>query len=120
MSSFTIARIETFVLRAPVAEPVVTSFFAIPDRVSVLVRVEDGEGAHGWGEVWCNFPSYGAEHRGLVLHRTSPRWRSAARWTTPPPCGASWPCARTPGRCRAATPAPSPPRWPGWTRRSGT
>jgi L-alanine-DL-glutamate epimerase-like enolase superfamily enzyme len=70
MSSFTIARIETFVLRAPVAEPVVTSFFAIPDRVSVLVRVEDEEGAHGWGEVWCNFPSYGAEHRGLVLHRT--------------------------------------------------
>jgi D-galactarolactone cycloisomerase len=70
MSSFTIARIETFVLRAPVAEPVVTSFFAIPDRVSVLVRVEDGEGAHGWGEVWCNFPSYGAEHRGLVLHRS--------------------------------------------------
>lgn len=70
MSGFTIARIGTFVLRAPVAEPVVTSFFAIPDRVSVLVRVEDAEGAHGWGEVWCNFPSYGAEHRGLVLHRT--------------------------------------------------
>ncbi len=70
MSSFTVARIETFVLRAPVAEPVVTSFGAIPDRVSVLVRVEDAEGAHGWGEVWCNFPSYGAEHRGLVLHRT--------------------------------------------------
>jgi L-alanine-DL-glutamate epimerase-like enolase superfamily enzyme len=70
MSSFTIARIGTFVLRAPVAEPVVTSFGAIPDRVSVVVRVEDTDGAHGWGEVWCNFPSYGAEHRGLVLHRT--------------------------------------------------
>lgn len=70
MSSFTIARIETFVFRAPIAAPVVASFFAIPDRVSVLVRVEDAEGAHGWGDVWCNFPSYGAEHRGLVLHRT--------------------------------------------------
>jgi D-galactarolactone cycloisomerase len=70
MSSFTIARIETFVFRAPVAEPVVTAFFAIPDRVSVLVRVEDADGAHGWGELWCNFPSYGAEHRGLVLHHS--------------------------------------------------
>jgi D-galactarolactone cycloisomerase len=70
MSGFTIARIGTFVFRAPVGEPVVTSFGAIADRVSVLVRVEDEDGAHGWGDVWCNFPSYGAEHRGLVLHRT--------------------------------------------------
>ncbi len=70
MGSFTIARIETFVFRAPVGEPVVTSFGSLPERVSVVVRAEDTEGAHGWGEVWCNFPSYGAEHRGLVLHRT--------------------------------------------------
>ena len=70
MGSFTIARIETFVFRAPIGEPVVTSFGSLPERVSVVVRVEDEDGAHGWGEVWCNFPSYGAEHRGLVLHRT--------------------------------------------------
>ncbi len=70
MSSFTIARIETFVLRAPIGAPVTTSFGSMTERASVLVRAEDGDGAHGWGEVWCNFPSYGAEHRGLVLHRT--------------------------------------------------
>jgi len=70
MSGFTIARIETFVLRAPVEAPVTTSFGSMAERVSVLVRAEDADGAHGWGEVWCNFPSYGAEHRGLVLHRT--------------------------------------------------
>ena len=70
MGSFTIARIETFVLRAPVEAPVTTSFGSMAERVSVLVRAEDADGAHGWGEVWCNFPSYGAEHRGLVLHRT--------------------------------------------------
>ena len=70
MGSFTIARIETFVFRAPIGEPVVTSFGSLPERVSVVVRAEDADGAHGWGEVWCNFPSYGAEHRGLVLHRT--------------------------------------------------
>jgi L-alanine-DL-glutamate epimerase-like enolase superfamily enzyme len=33
----------------------------------VLVRVEDEEGAHGWGEAWCNFPSCGAEHRAALI-----------------------------------------------------
>ena len=70
IAPFTIARIETFVFRAAIANPVVTSFGSIPERVSVIVRVEDTEGAHGWGDVWCNFPSYGAEHRALVLARS--------------------------------------------------
>lgn len=70
MTSFTIARIETFVLCAPISQPVVTSFGSIPERVSVIVRVEDTDGAHGWGDVWCNFPSYGSGYRGLVMHRT--------------------------------------------------
>ena len=51
MGSFTIARIETFVFRAPIGEPVVTSFGSLPERVSVVVRAEDADGAHGWGEV---------------------------------------------------------------------
>jgi D-galactarolactone cycloisomerase len=70
MPGFTIARIDTFVLSAPISQPVVTSFGSIPERVCVIVRVEDTDGAHGWGDVWCNFPSYGAPHRGLVMHRT--------------------------------------------------
>ncbi|MDR3533340.1 MAG: mandelate racemase/muconate lactonizing enzyme family protein [Rhodopila sp.] len=70
MTSFTIARIETFVLRAPISRPVITSFGSLPERVCVIVRVEDADGAHGWGDVWCNFPSYGAAYRGLVMHRT--------------------------------------------------
>lgn len=69
-AAFTIARIDVFVLRAPIANPVVTSFGSIPERVSVITRVEDRDGAHGWGDVWCNFPSYGAEHRALVLARS--------------------------------------------------
>jgi L-alanine-DL-glutamate epimerase-like enolase superfamily enzyme len=32
-----------------------------------LLRVEDADGAHGWGEVWCNFPACGAEHRERLL-----------------------------------------------------
>jgi L-alanine-DL-glutamate epimerase-like enolase superfamily enzyme len=68
-TSFTLARLETIVLRAPIASPVVTSFGAIPERVSVLVRAEDSEGGFGWGEIWCNFPTFAAEHRALVLDR---------------------------------------------------
>ena len=54
-------------LRWPVRVPVRTSFGVMHDRPAVLVRVEDDEGAHGWGEAWCNFPSCGAEHRARLI-----------------------------------------------------
>lgn len=62
-----IARLEAFVLRWPVQTPVRTSFGTMHDRPAVLVRVEDRDGAHGWGETWCNFPSCGAEHRARLI-----------------------------------------------------
>ncbi len=62
-----IARLDTFVFRYPLDTPVRTSFGAMTDRPAVLVRVEDAGGAHGWGEVWCNYPSCGAEHRALLV-----------------------------------------------------
>ena len=62
-----IARVEAHVLRWPVREPVRTSFGTMHDRPAVLVRVEDAEGARGWGEAWCNFPSCGAEHRARLV-----------------------------------------------------
>lgn len=61
------ARIEAFVLRCPIATPVRTSFGTMHDRPAVFVRVEDQDGAFGWGEIWCNFPSCGAEHRARLL-----------------------------------------------------
>lgn len=61
------------VYRFPIASPVVTSFGVMRDRPAVLVRVEDRDGAVGWGEVWSNFPSCGAEHRArLVLTAVAP------------------------------------------------
>lgn len=62
-----IERIECLVFRAPVATPVRTSFGTMHDRPAVLVRVVDTDGADGWGEIWCNFPSVGAEHRARLL-----------------------------------------------------
>ncbi len=58
-----IARIETLLYRAEVNEPVKTSFGSIPRRSALLLRVEDTDGAHGWGEVWCNFPPFSADNK---------------------------------------------------------
>jgi len=62
-----LAKIEALVFRVPIDEPVQTSFGIMHDRPAVLVRIEDCDGAVGWGEIWCNFPSVGAEHRARVL-----------------------------------------------------
>ena len=60
-------RAQIFVHRVPVGTPVRTSFGTMHDRPSVLVRVEDEKGRAGWGEVWCNYPAVGAEHRAGLL-----------------------------------------------------
>lgn len=48
--TMSITRIEAFLLRAEVKEPVKTSFGSIPRRSVLLLRVEDADGAHGWGK----------------------------------------------------------------------
>lgn len=58
-----LARLEAFVFRAPIDTPVVTSFGTMRDRPMALARVTDADGVQGWGEIWCNFPTVGAEHR---------------------------------------------------------
>ena len=62
-----LVRVQTYVLRWPVRQPVRTSFGTMSDRPAVLVRIEDEEGAAGWGEAWCNFPACGAEHRARLI-----------------------------------------------------
>jgi len=61
--SINIQQVQTFVLRYPLSTPVQTSFGVMLDRPMVLVCVTNIDGQQGWGEVWCNFPSVGAEHR---------------------------------------------------------
>ena len=67
MTALRIVKVEAQVYRAPIAIPVQTSFGVMRDRPAVLVRVEDQDGAVGWGEIWCNFPTVGAEHRARIL-----------------------------------------------------
>lgn len=60
-------RATILVHRVPAETPVRTSFGTMHDRPSVLIRVEDDDGAFGYGEVWCNYPSVGAEHRARLM-----------------------------------------------------
>lgn len=55
------------VYRVPAEAPVRTSFGLMRDRSAVLVRIEDTDGVVGLGEVWCNFPGCGAEHRARLV-----------------------------------------------------
>ena len=70
MTSFKIRRVQAFCYRYPLTTPVVTSFGRMNDRPAVFLRVEDEDGQHGWGEVWCNFPAVGAEHRTRLVNET--------------------------------------------------
>jgi D-galactarolactone cycloisomerase len=60
--------LRALVWRYPLKTPVVTSFGTMRDRPMVLVRAEDADGIAGWGEIWCNFPAVGAEHRARLVH----------------------------------------------------
>lgn len=63
----TIRGVDAYVFRAPIDTPVRTSFGTMTDRPAVFVRLTDADGVEGWGEVWCNFPSVGAEHRARLV-----------------------------------------------------
>lgn len=52
----------------------VTAFGRMHERPALLVRVEDSDSAAGWGEVWCNFPEGGMEHRARLLDRLVGPW----------------------------------------------
>ncbi len=86
--SLQLARIETFAWRVPLAEPVRNSFGMMRSRAALAVRVEDADGAHGWGEVFSNWPPDGAEHRACLIDQVlaplameRPHGSPAALWS---------------------------------------
>jgi len=84
--SVRITDVDTFVFRAPADPPVRTSFGIMHNRPAVLVRLTDADGVQGWGEVWCNFPSVGAEHRARLIGSVLKRTLCAQTWPTPQAC----------------------------------
>lgn len=77
------ARIEAFVLDAPIENPVTNSFRTLTSRTSLLVRVTDADGAFGWGEIWCNYPPGAAAHRAQLLERVVAPMITGRRFSGP-------------------------------------
>lgn len=59
--------VEPFALEVQLARPVRTPMTTITTAVSLLVLVTDQDGFEGWGEIWCNFPRFGFQHRAKLL-----------------------------------------------------
>ena len=76
--------VEPVLLRAKIETPVVTSFGTIPERAVLLVRVEDKDGAVGWGEVFGNFPMHGAENRAHLIRDYVAPIALSETWDGPP------------------------------------
>jgi D-galactarolactone cycloisomerase len=62
-----IDRIDSFLMRADVGGLPTSSLGAMNARNGLLVRIEDAEGAFGWGEIWCNFPPHAGQSRQHLL-----------------------------------------------------
>ena len=58
-----ITRVDLHCFRHPLTRPLRTVFGLVESRPALILRVEDAEGAEGFGEIWCNFPQPGAEYR---------------------------------------------------------
>ena len=67
MTTFTLETLDVAVYRAPIERTVQTAFGSMSDRPAVIVRAVDQDGREGFGEVWCNFPACGAEHRARLV-----------------------------------------------------
>src|SRR5580692_2450513 len=76
-------RIELFHYQAAIRQPIVTSFGSIPARNALLIRIEDADGAFGWGEVWANFPPSGAESKLRLLETVILPMAHGRIWTSP-------------------------------------
>ena len=62
-----IEHIEAFCLRAEVDGLPTSSLGTMAARNGLLVRVQDGDGGFGWGEIWCNFPPHAGQSRKQLL-----------------------------------------------------
>ena len=83
MSSITLQALDVTVYRAPVERPVKTAFGAMTDRPAVIIRAVEQDGTVGFGEVWCNFPQCGAEHRARLVTSALTPLTIGRDWVSP-------------------------------------
>lgn len=72
MTAPPLARAEILHFRHALPDPVPTAMGPLAHRPALLLRLEDAEGAHGWGEIWCNFPPDGDLHRARLAAHVLP------------------------------------------------
>jgi D-galactarolactone cycloisomerase len=60
-----------------------TSFGTMYDRPALLVRITDADGCVGHGEIWCNFPSRGAEYKAGLLVSEFAYWLKGRHFSSP-------------------------------------
>ena len=65
-------KIEIHCFRYPLPVAMQTVFGPVQSRPALILRIEDAEGAEGWGEIWCNFPQPGAEYRARLAEAVIP------------------------------------------------
>lgn len=65
-------RVQVLLFRHGLDRPVPTTMGRVTCRPALLLRVEDDEGAAGWGEIWCNFPPDGDLHRARLAANVLP------------------------------------------------
>ncbi|MCA0425048.1 MAG: mandelate racemase/muconate lactonizing enzyme family protein [Proteobacteria bacterium] len=69
--------------RAPVDPPMRTVFGTMVSRPALLITVRDRDGNSGTGEIWCNFPLVGAEHRRNLAAGLLPELVTGERFANP-------------------------------------
>lgn len=62
------AALDVFHLEAPLRQPRRNAFGVMRARPALIVRLTDADGTQGWGEVFCNWPSFAAPYRARILH----------------------------------------------------
>lgn len=68
-SQLAVEAVEPYILRIPLAKTVQTPMGLVDSAIALLVRVTTKTGEEGWGEVWCNFPRFGALHRAVIVKK---------------------------------------------------
>lgn len=82
-----LARIEILHFRHAMPRPVPTAMGPLRHRPALLLRLEDADGALGWGEIWCNFPPDGDLHRARLAANVLGAALEGVDTATPDPFG---------------------------------
>lgn len=64
--------LQVFHFRHPLDRAIPTTMGLMVSRPALLLRIEDEDGAAGWGEIWCNFPPDGDLHRARLAANVLP------------------------------------------------